>query len=201
MSKEKQKTNISVIDRKLAKALLLTKAKEGSRYAIDYIYFNSEKKELVVTNGSNLLIIEIKPTGLLMDTYKLETGSYKIEGNMLFKVDSKNINFPEYQDIIPKGDILYTGNIFTGVFVTMILSRKILNIFGRGIAAQPGIEAVLKILNGFSIDWSFISPTCLSPVLMKMENREYKIQYVTMPYPALDEIIKTDKELNKRNGK
>ncbi len=180
MSKKKtEKTKqITIIKHEIARLLALTKAKEKTRYLLNKIYFDNKTNELMATNGRNMIIIICKPTGLIIETHKLETGFYDIAENRLFK-NKQEGNFPKYQNLIPKGDIIYTGNVFTGIFITMIKSKKILNIFGDN--DIKGIETILKILNEISTEWSFTSPTTISPVLIEMENKEYKIKYITMP--------------------
>jgi len=181
MSKEKVKkeeiktTATATINKDIAKAFTLTKAKEKRRYALNNVYFDAETKELVVSNGTSLIIITIKPTGLGFEIYTLETGLYDIVGDRLFKKEkAEEMIFPKYQDIVPETKEVCSGKALRGIIDCMIKKQVYIDIWKFG--------AVLKILDKISCNWIFSNMSPTSPVLMETENVSYKIKYIMMPY-------------------
>ena len=176
-----------ILDSKIKQLLELNKKTETytSTYTFSFIYYNQKTNELVSTNGRNLVIINIKPTGFIPKQLDIElkTGFYKFVGDFFVKAEiENNKKFVDYEMIIPEGDIICDENIFKGVLICMAKTNKILNIW-NDIKGLKGIEKSLKILNKLNWSWKFISPSPESPVMAFMENKEYKIKFITMPMP------------------
>jgi len=174
-SKKKKTKTIATIDKKIARALFLTKAKTSSRYPISNVYFNSETKELVATDGKSMLIVVIKPIGILVETCRLETGLYTILENKLLRSDNQNKTFPKYQDMIPKAKEICSGEALFGIIDCMIKNKVYINIWRFG--------TVLKILNKISqYGWVFTNESPNHPVMMEFEDDSYQIKYIMMYY-------------------
>jgi len=179
MSKERVikevKKNITVIDKKIARALFLTKAKKDGRYDLSSVYFNNETKEIVATDAKSMLIVAIKSTGLLVEYDKLETGLYNIFGDVLVRKDNQDSSFPKYQDVIPKSSKeICSDNILDGLIDCMIKNKTYINIWEY--------VSVLKILDRMPFNkWVFINESPKCPVLIESENAFYKIKYILMP--------------------
>ena len=173
---DKKKIQTASIDKQLARALVLTKSKESSRYSIRDIFFNRDTKEIVATDGRSLLVLIAKPSGFFMDIFDLETGLYEIIENRLLRrdVEIKDIIFPKYQDAIPKTNQVCTGNALKGIIDCIIKNQVYIDIWR--------FEAVLKILNKFNSEWIFTNESPNGPVLMETSTLNYDIKYVMMCY-------------------
>jgi len=168
----------AIIDKDLARALSLVITGKMVRYNISAVYFNAKEKELVATDGNVLLVIKIKPTGLLSTTLGLEGGFYDVKGDMLIRNDmnQKEINFPNYQKVIPvKPKEICSGDILCGLLDCMVKNQIHLDIWK--------FAPVLRTLSRISEFWSFANNSSMEPVVMESKNFNYIIKYVMMPWP------------------
>lgn len=179
--------NNIIFDPKIKQLLELTKKTENytSTYCTNFIYYNQKTNELVSTDGHNLIIIQIKNIGLcnIGIVQELKTGFYKFVGDFFIKTENENeTKFPDYNMIIPTGNIICNESIFRGILICMVKTNKILNIW-KDLTGRKGIERSLKILDKLNYTWEFISPPNETPVMAFMENQKYIIKYITMPTP------------------
>jgi len=170
--KQKLQTRAS-IEKWLARALLLTKAKSVVSYTIDVIRFNAKAKELISTDGRSMLVVKIKQSGTLLP-FNLETGFYDVLGETLLKSDRDvNSRFPDYESVIPTGEKVCSGDILSGIVECMIKQQVSLDIWKY--------ESVLKTLNKHFSDWVFTNVSNVLPVMMEADSDKYNVKYVVMP--------------------
>ena len=180
MKKQKRKIKLQtkvVVEKWLARALFLTKVETMmARFTIDAVHYDAKEMELAATDGIALLVVKIKPEGMLIPL-NLETGFYDVVGDMLLKkdvVDNKR-EFPNYQEIIPMESKEVCANflLLEGIVDCMVKNQVHLNIWKY--------ENVLKILNRNFNYWSFVNESPVTPVLMKADNSKYDVKYIIMP--------------------
>jgi len=184
MTKKKKSQKLKLqtkatIDKNLARALSLTIAGEMITYTISAVYFNAKEKELVATDGRNLLIVKVKPKGLLSITLDLEEGLYDIIGNILIKNDMKQnkVKFPPYRKAVPiKPKEICNGDILHGLLDCITKNQIHLDIWK--------FTPVLKTLDKLSPFWNFANNSSIEPIIMKYENNDYVVEYVMMPWPG-----------------
>lgn len=180
--KKQQKPKLqikAIIDKNLARALSLTVAGKMINYTISAVYFNAKEKELVATDGKVLLVVKIKPAGLLSITLNLEEGLYNVIGNMLIKndIEQNEIKFPSYQKIIPvKPKKICNGDILHGLLDCIVKNQIHLDIWK--------FAPVLKTLDRVSHFWEFFNNSSIEPIVMEFENNDYFIRCVMMPCPT-----------------
>jgi len=164
-----------VIERWLARALLLSKTETSVSLRMDVVHYNAKADELVATDGRALLIVKMKPIEALIPI-KLAEGDYGIYGDRLIQkgADRKENVFPEYQKIVPvKAKVICSGDIFNGIIECMVKGQVYLNIWKYA--------SVLKILSGFSPSWVFTNDDPVQPVMMEADDSKYDIKYIIMP--------------------
>ncbi len=168
----------ATIDKNLARALSLTLGSKMINYTISAVYFNGKEKELVATNSRNLLVVKIKPRGLLSITLNLEEGLYDIIGNIFIRNDMKQdkVKFPPYRKAIPvKPKEICNGSILHGLLDCIVKNQIHLDIWK--------FIPILKTLDKLSSSWSFANNSSIEPIVMKYENNDYIVEYIMMPCP------------------
>ena len=176
MKKQKEKPlTKAVIDKWLARALFLTRAKTSVISRINVVHFDAERKELVATDKRTLLIAKVKPSGVLIPL-NLKAGNYDVVSNMLIRRKSvkEEIVFPSYQSILSTiTKEICCNNILDGIVECMIKGQVYLNIWKYA--------PVLRILSGFSDSWVFTNDSPAQPVMMEADSDKYNIKYIIMP--------------------
>ena len=171
-SKKRKPQTKAAIEKWLARALLLTKAKTVVSYAMDIIRFDAEAKVFVATDGRALLAVKIKSTGALLP-FNLETGFYDILGETLLKSDREG-RFPDYKSVMPEAEKVCSGDMLYGLVDCMIKQRVYLDIWKY--------KSVLNILDKHFSDWVFTNAGKDRPVMMEADSDKYNVKYIIMPY-------------------
>jgi len=170
--------NQIILDKPIIRALKSILPKNASRYAIDLVYVDKDKEEIVATDGRQLLLIKRDDTqpGHLIRNGELRTGLYTIVGtDTLCQQDNDSI-FPDYHPVIPStAKFICKNNDFLDGIIQCIAT------------AQVGIKVfafakTLKALNALGATWKFFNDSPDKPVLMTATQSGCIIQSVIMPF-------------------
>jgi hypothetical protein len=172
--KEKKFQTKVVIEKWLARALFLVKAKTSMSYSMDTIRFEAKTQTLVVTDGKVLLAVTIKSTGILLP-FNLETGFYDVLGETLLKSDRDvNHRFPDYKSVMPQSEKICAGDMLYGIIDCMIKQQVYLDIWKY--------KNILNILDKHFSDWVFTNGGNDKPVMMEANSDKYNVKFIIMPY-------------------
>ena len=87
-----QKQIRCTLNKKLVAILKAAKSKESTRYAIEQVNYDADKKELAATDGRHSVVIK--------RDLPIKTGLYGLYGNELILAEDAG-KFPRYEDILP----------------------------------------------------------------------------------------------------
>ena len=85
---------------KIFKSLDALRVKKGPRYAIENIYYDSKRKNLVATNGKVMISYKVDDPETL-EALGDEIGYFQLQGKILMEIEKPAAMFPEYWRIIP----------------------------------------------------------------------------------------------------
>ena len=178
MSKKKEKfQTTATIDKRLARALSLTKSLQDSKsYVLSKVYYDREKRELVSTNGQIILIVKLKKSGSLF-SLKINTGLYRVVGDLLIRAEEEEqkqkLRFPKYENVMIKSNPVCNGDLLYSLLDCIIKRQVKVNIWRY--------ENVLKILDKMSSYWSFTNEYPSSVVMMETSTNKFDIVFMMMP--------------------
>jgi len=174
--KEKFQTT-ATIDKRLARALSLTKSLQDTKsYVMSKVYYDKEKRELVSTDGRIILIVKLKESGSLF-SLKINTGLYRVAGDLLIRAEEEEQRqekcFPRYENVTIKSNPVCHGDLLYSLLDCIIKRQVKVDIWKY--------ENVLKVLDKMSSYWSFTNESPSSVVMMETSTNKFDIVFMIMP--------------------